>query len=281
MRIAVCVAGCLRGYKKVFEHQTHFFQKTLPIVLGQDLEIDWFYFIWNFNSISPCYTQMASGERNELFTELTIPVSRGQILYYKNLCLRERKGYQEFKVGTIAESFKARNDYRMWNHADGSQQYGKMKVSQMRKEYEDRNNFTYDMVFGMRFDLGFRIVKEYRVKNLSDIVPEPGKVKSVHFGRTQEMSDIFYWARSEEFTLMENMYNFVIGGGEEGKEYCDKVGGCFPEYRKKLYVEEYCNLVPESNGYIFEDGDIAHNNVYLELEFMEDLWKKINTSYKI
>lgn len=271
MRVAVCTAGCLRSWKSVFHLHTEFFQEVLPRLLEQSVEVDWFYFIWNFNSISPCFVQSKlDGKRNELFTELTIPLSDTELYDFRDRCLNERSGVQEFKVGTVVESFEARNRYGEVLHADGSQQYGKSKVSGMRLAYEKEHGFEYDIVFGSRFDLQFNI---YRLLvGAGDIIPEEGVIKSG--GRSGEISDIFYWAKSKDFTIMENQFNFATS--EEGKEYYQDMEGCFPEHRKRHYLENYCKFRIDGCNSIREEDVTDGVEVILNVDHARQLWEQLN-----
>lgn len=273
MKIAVCIAGCLRSWKSVFDSQTEFFQETLPKLLGQDVEVDWFYFIWNFNSISPCFTQdRMKGKRNELFTELTIPLTDVELYEFRDRCLKERTGVQKFKVGTVIESFEARNNYGEVLHADGSQQYGKGMVSDMRLLYEREHRFEYDIVFGSRFDLEFFTYS--LLGGAEDIIPEVGVLKTVSIGKHGEVGDLLYWSKSREFTLVEGQFKFATS--KKGKDYCQEMKGYFPEYRKKHYVESYCNLQVERCKSIREDSKKEGTVIYLNVEHAEFLWEQLN-----
>lgn len=272
MRVAVCTAGCLRSWKSVFDSQTEFFQETLPKLLGQNVEVDWFYFIWNFNSISPCFVQSKlGGKRNELFTELTIPLSDTELYEFRDRCLNERSGVQQFKVGTAVESFKARNKYGEILHADGSQQYGKGRASDIRLAYEKEHGFEYDLVFGSRFDLQFNIYE--LTVDAGDIIPErEGVIKSA--GIDGQISDIFYWAKSKDFTIMENQFNFATS--REGKEYYQDMKGYFPEHRKTYYLEKYCRFRIDGCDSIREDSVTEGVEVILNTDHARQLWKQLN-----
>ena len=98
-----------------------------------------------------------------------------------------------------------------------SRWYGAKQVTQLKKEYEKENDFTYDVVMSSRFDMGFfEPLKFNEVPDLNMMyIPDNNNPNA------QGILDYWYFSSSENMDIINNLYDWNIDRGKFGSPHRD------------------------------------------------------------
>jgi len=151
MRVAVCFRGQLRTFKYTLENLKRYFNT----INDGDVEIDYFVHTWDENLYFPTDFHKLSDKENgsyqladldKDFLESNLP----------NLKALEIENHFEYKKNTTTVEH--------W----GALFYSIYKVNLFKLKYENKNNFTYDLVINTRFDLVFPPTVDFPNFNYED-----------------------------------------------------------------------------------------------------------------
>ena len=186
MKIAICISGLIGstskgGVGKVinFYKTKEYFDKNL---IFENAKVDYFLHCWN----------------KELSDDLI--------------------GLYKPKKYIFEPPLKKENKYSFKEYGIVSNQYSKLKVVKLKKEYEIKNDFIYDLVILTRFDL--LILKEIHFQSLDlkkfyVIGPKYHHSKSCKCSFCNEnnsehgLNDIFFFSPSKKMDLFSEAYNYL------------------------------------------------------------------------
>lgn len=244
MKVAFCLSGQLRTWKKCHTSWAHLFERfkeemwindiwQYPSYTNEPFEIDYFIHTWDFNT-PPHYTwdinwndpnlftDIELAEKLELFDNAYTPIDKSeideiiQILNPKDYIV---EGWDVSKSRTKvmndisrSHSFDRRQtqSHISWS---ASQLYSILRVSHLKRKYEIENKIQYDVCIRSRFDLNFDdnnlmlFARDFEK-------PKSKTIYSVHNGSLNEypfnlIGDIFYYSDSHTFDLLTSLYDMV------------------------------------------------------------------------
>ena len=223
-RIAICFSGQLRTWEQSRETWEQFFVK---IKEKTGITVDVFFHAWNFNS-SPL--SVLCGGTNDI----AIPLVEQELLV-KYLRPKNYK-FEGIDISRDAAT-EVNNQNKKYNEVYGkvnfenaevpcwewaaSPAYSLMYACNLKKEYENKNNFKYDVCFRMRFDLFFNdeflrvffLNKEEAGTYGRDLnTPEYNSCYSAHTINVEpntRLGDVFFYANSITFDLICDFYRWL------------------------------------------------------------------------
>jgi hypothetical protein len=208
MRIAVCISGQPRTWKKCYE-------TWFDLLSRFGNEVDYFYHLWNFNSMPP-----------RLGEEAIQPVTTEELDEFHNTI-----NPKKFMIEDYNTSIKSREDIWITGkdyplsggtvvYWTASQFYSHMRAAHLKRQYEIENNFEYDICFRMRTDLFFSKdeLDNKHANFIKDFKPQPNTFYSCHTNSVDSfpfvrVGDLFYFCDSITFDKISQFYRFlpVIG----------------------------------------------------------------------
>lgn len=239
MRIALCISGQPRTWKRCY--QSWFDSISY---LG---DIDTFYHMWDYNSHPNFAVGITKKELNEY------PVDKEELdEIYETL---KPKNHQvESKI--IFQPQKAVYPVASWSLP---QFYGIKKCAFLKREYEIKHNFEYDMVIRLRTDL---------VLNGHVLIPDNLKPNTVYTCMnhhdpkymTFRVADVFYAADSYTYDQMSNFYYAL---DHIDARYITRQDLVYPP---ELAFYYYMKTLGLSNHNIFVDCKVARTESYMALK---------------
>ena len=257
MKTALCLSGQSRTFSKCFESQYNNIIKPL--------HADVFIHTWAYAG-NPHVHSTHNGSydvtkyKNSVDSyEYSTPLTDINNLYKPKIMLVEYPDYNFF-INKMKESkhfpnldekntwfklFKSDNKYKWFNLL--MMHYGTYKSNELKKNFEDKRNFKYDLVIRSRFDLYFEkaIIKKVK-KNVVYLPPN---------------EDI-------DITFTEDM-----------KKALDKHGPSFMTNDKFAYGDSEA-MDYYSSIYKFYDKNVDHYIHHGEASVAEHLWHKNKSKYK-
>tara|TARA_B100000287_G_scaffold194486_1_gene183633 strand:+ start:983 stop:1744 length:762 start_codon:yes stop_codon:yes gene_type:complete len=190
MRIALCLSGIVG---RIYDFKAGYtFNKDVDYRIGYH-----FYkkHIFDVNDTVDVFIQCWDTKYEEEMVDLYKPV------VYK---FEEPKAFDPF-------SFRQNNIESRW--------YATKMVNEMKKTYEEYNNFTYDVVMSSRFDVGF-------FKDLKfDKIPDMDKnlyIASSNPPNKERITVLDYWyfSNSKNMDIVTNFYHYwkEYGGGSPHRD---------------------------------------------------------------
>ena len=200
MKVAVCFSGQLRTWKKVYKTWEH-------IINNNDTkhEIDYFFHAFKENSIPKIGVSHVDMELLDTpqveFEELK------NIFNPKKYEIESQKKFIE-----NLESVDYVNPYIC-------QYYSMFKSSQLKKEYERENNFEYDLVIKMRYDLFFNedIIDTNKIFN--ENIYYGYNPSYDEYGNLNRITDLFFYSKSKTFDFLSEYYNNIKCLPSKYKDY--------------------------------------------------------------
>jgi hypothetical protein len=186
-RIAICFSGSPRTWKKCISSLHN-------ILKCRDIDtVDVFCHIWDFNTIRNGATpngnspkvKVTPNELNELIAALNP---------------------KKFLIESAREFTPMSSDQELRVSSWMSQAYGIMRAARLKREYEIKNNFQYDVVVRARYDsLYHDNISNSYVNILDDTMHgfHFGWDNQKHIGR---MGDICWFADSDTYDLIADYY---------------------------------------------------------------------------
>lgn len=241
MRVAFCLSGQLRTWKKCYTSWNLLFHKfkeqmyindnlQYPAFTDEPFEVDYFIHTWDFNTL-PHFKWDVNWEEPD-------PIKRGELLEpFKNTYIKIVKSEIEEVLGVLKPKKAIVEDWNISKNCEkamddlateqtvsknpikghiswaGSQLYSIMKCAHLKRQYEIENKFEYDMCIRSRFDLEFD--DNNRMIFARDFEkPKPRTIHSVHNYSLDNypfdaIGDIFYYSDSQTFDMMSTMYNHM------------------------------------------------------------------------
>jgi hypothetical protein len=240
MRVAICLSGQLRTWRKCHESWELLFKRFKEQIIrnhiflhseyvDEPFEIDYFIHTWDFNTL-PHYqwgvdfNAPHSEEKKKLLekfdTDHTL-ISPHEIDEVLNLLKPKNHIVEGWDVSysrkKIMDDIAISQPFNNSTHSPlswaASQFYSILRSAQLKREYEIKNNFEYDMCIRLRFDINFD--ENNRMLFVRDFEkPKPRTVYTVHNGILNTypfdiIGDIFYYSDSLTFDLLSSLYDNI------------------------------------------------------------------------
>jgi hypothetical protein len=217
MRVAICFSGQVRTWEKCIESHEKLIS-TIKLKLGADVDV--FCHAWDFNTHSagiyarptestfmqPNGMLLPAGELDELFKRLS---PQGVLV--------ENETSSIARVNEVLQFGFRHNEYHgnCAVNTEASQFYTIMRSAFLKKQYEFKNNFRYDMCIRLRYDLLFdehqcKVFNEFDLK-----VPECNTLYPCHTAPDKSqfpyfrLGDIFWYSDSVTFDRICNFYKWM------------------------------------------------------------------------
>lgn len=239
MKVAFCLSGQLRTWKKCYNSWQTLFDKFKEQVIidgvlqdnrfsNEVFEVDYFIHTWDFNTI-PHYkwdvdwSEPDPHKRRKLlepFNNTYTPIDGKEI--DELMCILNPKDYvveswnisknRETIMDYIATS-QTKDKTPIKGHLSwaGSQFYSILKSAYLKRKYEIENGFEYDVCIRCRFDLEFdENIKMIFARDFE--YPQKRTIYSVHNRSLDRnpfnlIGDIFYYSDSQTFDLLASLYD--------------------------------------------------------------------------
>ena len=191
MRIAICLSGQPRTWKRCY--------KSWFNAISHLGEVDVFYHLWNYNTLPNSAAGFMQCELPNVEITKEEECEIYDILQPKACQVESIRTFPVFN----STNSKVENPIAWWTR---NQFYGLKKCAFIKREYEIRNNFEYNIVFRFRTDIELN----YRVPE--NFVPKPNTMYTcvnLHDPKynTYRVGDIFYYADSYTYDQMSNFYD--------------------------------------------------------------------------
>lgn len=185
MKIAICLSGHIRTWKKCYESWKLIWE-NIP-----NCEVDFFIHTWNenYSRINLANTQLSKIDKKEI-DELISIINPKEFIIETPKKILHLNGPSSLRVEKYL-----------------SQYYGVMKCARLKKNYEIKNDFIYDVVIRSRFDLYF---KESILNN--DFIELNYKtIYGFHYvynwdARSFRFGDIFFYSDSLSYDVVSDYY---------------------------------------------------------------------------
>lgn len=244
MKIAICLSGQPRTWNKCYPGWKAFEEK-LCILTGAE-KVDYFCHAWDFNTPPHAVLAAAPGvddssvdgyktvkgiklteEEKQSFVDTINPIyhvfedeehSKSRVKEIRARAIPNQKHHGIVTLEWIASQF-----------------YSIMYASHLKQKYELENNFRYDIVFRMRYDLFLsdEQVGWFFNKRSNDFqIPKFNHIYSCHTRRDDNqfpfhrMGDIFWYGGTVAFDRICNLYRWLpilgtksFGNGNPGTEH--------------------------------------------------------------
>jgi hypothetical protein len=241
MKVAFCLSGQLRTWRKCYSSWLSLFEKFKEQVIidgilqdnkfsNETFEVDFFMHTWEFNTI-PHYkwnvdwSEPDPHKRRKLlepFNNTYTPLERSEI--DEIVTLLNPKDYivegwdisknREVVMDYIATSQTLdKNPIKGHLSWAGSQFYSILKSAYLKRKYEIENGFEYDLCIKCRFDLEFdENIKMIFARDFE--IPKKRTIYSVHNRSLDRypfnaIGDIFYYSDSQTFDLLTSLYDNI------------------------------------------------------------------------
>lgn len=219
--IAVCFGGECRSYNKCSQSIKRFFEL-------ENINVKYFAHAWNTNS----YKVKREDTVKFVYEEHSVDHIYNDI-----------QNYYPFEKIKVEEKFEQQGSWDNLFYSDAMSNL-------FKREYEFKNNMTFDIVFKCRFDLAFN-----PEKNFKDLI------EHWHVHQKKVYSDI--WLMPVEWGLPNIDDCFYFGSSLT----MDLVASNMPYVSNNVYRELMPNLDPSQNPYYFGGPGvnmyrwIKHNNI--------------------
>ena len=231
MKIAVCFSGQPRTWKQCYKSWDNLFSRFVA-------EIDYFYHLWNFNSLPQADTVIPQYISQEEIYEIEAILKPKKMMiddYDKNRQVirdvRELGNHYPHLGGTPV-------------YHTGAQLYSHMQSARLKRQYEIENNFEYDICFKMRTDL---IADQASIDNFLRNFKTPqtntiysGCIKATKFDFAKVV-DLSYYSDSSTFDKLAEFYNFLPSIGNAPFKHDNRDAEIVPEMVFALFID-MCNI---------------------------------------
>lgn len=228
MRIAICISGQLRTWKKCYGSWFKFIEKIKQIYNATDVDI--FCHTWTYNTLPNELVNGANnnGFGNEVGNWHTIEgdmiseeeISRFLTIINPKSYLIESKEKNKSRKDQVMNLGKIEEDiYGEPSHIwTASQFYSVMRSAHLKKKYELENGFRYDICFRFKYDLFFTDDDIERINDKTYVIPKHNTIYSCHTAYSQNHSigfpffrlgDIFWYSESVSFDRICDFYRFL------------------------------------------------------------------------
>lgn len=280
MRIAICLSGQPRTWKKCYPSWNSMFEK---IRQEYNAEIDIFSHIWDYNTPPHGVLMISNQVKNENGDYLTV---KGDLITEEEksefidtikpkMFLFETEEINKTKPG------ECREENKKYIHVYGQsildwaagQFYSVMMSTHLKKKYELENSFRYDICIRMRCDLFFEEHQiNYFLNKQSNefIIPKHNTIYSCHTNN-MKLGDIFFYADSVTFDRVCDFY----------KWFPIMATRTFPTKHETLSTEEalyfYTRMLKIDVNPINVNPKICRQENYIELKEKSGLMEGLGT----
>lgn len=215
MKIALCLSGQLRTWK-----QCHASILDLKEKLGVkfNTEVDVFCQSWDFNSRQFGAWVPHARLYNSIKSTPVLLDEQQELInaYTPKSYLVETEDVSKRMVAPliIKKAAQIKKEEYYWDATfAGSQFYSIKSVTQLKTEYEQKHNFTYDICIRSRHDLFFNDEQTAHTVKCDFSVPEENTLYSCHTALNSEngprLGDVFWYASSETFNRVSKFYDWL------------------------------------------------------------------------
>lgn len=256
-KIALCLSGQPRTWDKCYPSWVKIIDRLNDIF---DAETDIFFHAWDFNSIPRKVLGDAMYKKSQdlgvSFSDIpeltdsyiTIDEEEKQNLitiFKPKDFVFENKTVNISREKQILESLKNQNYLHHYGEPviwwAGSQFYSLMRSAHLKKKYEYKNHFKYDICINGRFD--FFLEDPDSLNNTSVTSPEYNHVYSCHTGEIDQfpfrrLGDIFWYSDSITFDRICDFYRWLplLGKSSFLQEELPLIEQVFYFYVKMLLI---------------------------------------------
>ena len=185
-RIAICLSGQIRSWRKCID-SWNFIYKNVP-----NVQVDYFIHTWDENSYPAKFgnTKETVKIEQEEIDEITKRLNPKKISFDKS------------------KSFSSLNNNASLDSSPYlSQYYGVLKCARLKKQYEIENNFLYDVVIRLRFDL----FMSQPILVDPNLVIKERTIYGIHYGydfdkRCFRFGDMFFYSDSMTYDILSEYY---------------------------------------------------------------------------
>ena len=194
MKVAVCFRGQLRTYKSTLDNLKRFFNT----INNGDVTIDYFIHTWDNNLYFPTDSHKLSTIENEKY----------ELANYDETFIKEKLNPKTF---VIQDHKKYKENSTTTEHW-GALFYSIYQANEFKKEYEKKNNFTYDLVISTRFDLLFPLKDSFPNFKLEDNTAYAlGKHNLLNEQGFKNFDDMIFYGNSKSIDRVTEIYpNYII-----------------------------------------------------------------------
>lgn len=185
-RIAICLSGQIRSWKKCID-SWELIYKHFP-----NAQVDYFIHTWDENSYPAKFGN----------TKETVKISQEEIdelterLKPKKMIFEKAKSFSSLKNNAALDSSPYLSQY-----------YGVLKCARLKKQYEIENDFVYDIVVRLRFDL---FINQPIFRDPYFQIQER-MIYGIHYGydfdrRCFRFGDMFFFSDSMTYDILSEYY---------------------------------------------------------------------------
>jgi hypothetical protein len=223
MKVAVCISGQLRSWEDCYKTWIKLFDtiKNHPNFIDKDVEFDYFFHIWDFNTIPELQwrekykklgyvRKVTSVSIEEIQEIINIFKPKKYLIQDKDVSFSREKITDDICTSLTIDKIPIKS-HISWTT---SQLYSIMRCAFLKREYEIENNFEYDVCVRMRFDLSF---DDNNIMLLTDDFVKPIKERTIYachchnldFFPHNAIGDIFYYSDSQTYDVITQLYDFL------------------------------------------------------------------------
>lgn len=185
-RIAICLSGQPRSWKKCYQTWSNIF------ALAGNVEVDYFIHMWDFNSYPAKFGQEKESIKltEEELAEIIDTIKP------KKIIVESEKKFTPLNGNPALSSSPYLSQY-----------YGVLRCARLKKQYEIENDFLYDIVVRLRFDIFFG----NNVITHPDFKIKERTIYGIHYGydwdfRAFRFGDMFFFSDSMTYDILSEYY---------------------------------------------------------------------------
>lgn len=210
LKVALCFSGQPRAWKIALKSIQEFISEFT-------FKPDIFMHVWNFNSTSNHVVGVSKGKiwEHTLIDKQELD-HLAQCYNPTDILIEDRKKSQNIADRTlrrIVDNKKENVDVKYTPCYLAPQYYGIKKAAELKRNYELKHNFTYDLVIRMRYDTVF-LENSAFLFNYELEKPKPSTVYSTHTFPQDEIpfmkvGDIFFYSDSHTYDIVAQYVDYL------------------------------------------------------------------------
>lgn len=192
-RVAILLSGQSRSYKIALDSITQFFECIKKTRQGEDIYVDYFFHTWDTNQ----WTEKGSDKMR--LNEIEYEPAEVDIDFIKS-----KINLIDYEIETY--------DLNRFNVAWGGPLYSFYKSNHIKRKYELRNGFKYDLVVKTRFDIAYYVPGRFGYINppvRQFLYTTTGFGRIVNEFNSFNFDDVWFYADSQTIDFISNLYNYV------------------------------------------------------------------------
>jgi hypothetical protein len=237
MKIALCISGYFTNKNNDNLLQTNYiYDNIINRITNNSQELDIFIHSFDTNS-----------EKNILkkYPNTRKTIIEDQINFINKLSDKNK----EFHNLLLKSKYKNGASYDLQETL--SMIYSRCKVIKLACEYSSNNNFKYDTIIRVRFDIGVRMKKPHSGFKPDNLIFDLNKYDYNYFYSSYwnqlnaGYADLWEFSNSDNMKIFSDMFDFVIGNMFIPNSY---------------YLNILQNNWPDSNELKYDSNEILNNN---------------------